>query len=823
MSICTHCGTPFSAADAHEAFCCRGCEFVYELIQNEGLDRFYDLRSSSTVRPARSVPFEAHDFSWLEKRVAEIESKSKPGDAVEGDFSLEGLSCVGCVWLVEKVYLRHPGALEAFAHPATGDLRLRWTAGAGDLPALARELASFGYTLTPFRKSATQGETRQLGIRLGLCGAFAMNAMVFTLPRYVGMPLDFSFAPIFQLIAFLSAMLAMLVGGSYFIRRAWNAVRSRTPHIDMPIALGLILAFAGSLVGWAMSIEGLLYFDFVAMFVFLMLGGRYLQLSAVEKNRNRLQRQRPIPDSVRSPGNSEAILLGDITPGLRFELLPGQSVPVSATLESRAADFSLEWINGEAEPQTFRPGRRLPAGAIHLGLEPVILSADEIWEDSLLARLSSNHRAPIRVPALEKLLKFYLLAVFVIGVTAYFWWLSAGQAAVALQVMISIFVVSCPCALGVALPLADELSGSRMERSGVFIRESLLWARLRRVKTIIFDKTGTLTLERPVLANPAAIEILNVDARLALARLTAGSLHPVSRSLLEALGHQGQSLLRDDVSPEIRDVPGAGRFFEDGRDQWSLGRPGWRPQLGILPVAGGAAHDAELCVNGLPVAHFHFEESLRPDAIAALRVLRERGFRMLILSGDRPEKVRAAAEMLGIPAEDAHSALQPAEKEALVRGIDCHDTLYLGDGANDSLAFNAAWTTGTPVVDRSLLESKADFYFLGHGLRFLPQLLALSKRRQRVVRTAFSFALIYNLTAIAVAIGGHMNPLIAAIIMPLSSAVSLGIVALGLRQTNNLTQKVVLSQKSTYGRGLGSALPRGGHDKRSKSFRAKPV
>ncbi len=803
MSNCTHCGTPFSAVDPQEQFCCRGCEFVHELIQNEGLDRFYDLRSSSTVRPARSVPFEAHDFSWLENQVLEMEAKSKPGDELEGDFSLEGISCVGCVWLVEKIYLRHAGALEAVAHPATGDLRLRWVAGALDLTAVARELASFGYMLTAFRKNASQGETRQLGIRLGLCGAFAMNAMVFTLPRYVGMPTDFSFAPIFQLIAFLSAMLAMLVGGSYFIRRAWNAARSRTPHIDMPIALGLILAFAGSLVGWAMEIEGLLYFDFVAMFVFLMLGGRFLQLSAIEKNRNRLQRQRPIPDHVRSPDHREPVALAAIQPGLRFELLPGQSVPVSATLESCAADFSLEWINGEAEPQTFRPGRPLPAGAIHLGSEPVVLKAGEIWENSLLAKLCSSQRVPIRVPALEKLLKSYLLAVLVIGVAAFFWWFSRGDAASALQVMISVFVVSCPCALGVALPLADELSGSRMERSGVFIRESMLWARLRRVKTIIFDKTGTLTLERPVLANPAAIEILDYDARLALARLSSGSLHPVSRSLLEALGHQGQRLLRDDASPLIHDVAGAGRYFELGGEQWSLGRPGWKPQFGILPGENPAVHDAELCLNGVLVAHFQFEESLRPDAIAALRLLRERGFRMLILSGDRQEKVTAAAEILGIPAGDAHSALQPLEKEALVREIDHHDTLYLGDGANDSLAFNAAWTTGTPVVDRSLLESKADFYFLGHGLRFLPQLLALAKRRQWVVRAAFSFALIYNLTAIAFSIAGHMNPLIAAIIMPLSSAVSLGIVALGLRQTNNLTQKVVL-----FPRTLLCSLPR---------------
>lgn len=793
------------------------------MIQNEGLDRFYDLRSNSTVRPVRSVPFEAHDFSWLEKSITEIEAKSAPGEPVEADFSLEGLSCVGCVWLVEKVYLRQTGALEAGAHPATGHLHLRWTNGKTNLPAFAREIASFGYSLSPFRKSISHGEARQLGVRLGLCGAFAMNAMVFTLPRYVGMPVGFSFASIFQLIAFLSAMLAMLVGGSYFIRRAWVAVKMGTLHIDLPIALGLILAFTGSLIGWAMEIEGLLYFDFVATFVFLMLGGRFLQLSAIEKNRNRLQRQRPVPEMLRSPDRSEPVALADLTTGLRFEISPGQSVPVSSILDSKAGDFSLEWINGEADPHMFQAGRPLPAGAIYLGNEPVILTASETWNDSLLARLTSTHRSPIRVPGLEKLLKFYLLAVLLIGTGGFVWWLNHDSAASALQVMISVFVVSCPCALGVALPFADELAGSLMERSGVFIRESLLWSRLRKVRTIIFDKTGTLTLERPVLANPEMLETLSLDARLALAQLTTGSLHPVSRSLLESLGHEGQRLLRDHPSPEIQDVPGAGRFFEISDVTWSLGRPDWRPGFPLSTDRDRPVHDSELRKNGEPVAHFCFHESLRPDAIAALESLRARHYRLVILSGDRPEKVSAAAKLLGISESDAHASLQPVEKENHVRNLDRHDTLYLGDGANDSLAFNAAWTTGTPVVDRSLLESKADFYFLGHGLRFLPQLLSLAKRRQRVVHFAFAFALIYNLFAIAAALTGHMNPLVAAIIMPLSSAISLGIVGLGLRDSKNIARKVALSADLSYPSAQGNRLPDGDHDQRPKSFRAHPV
>lgn len=778
MATCVHCATPFSAASELEKFCCRGCEYVHDLIHDEGLDRFYDLRSNSTLRPVRSVPFEAKDFTWLETVKVTAETDLPDGAAAEADFSLEGLSCVGCVWLVENLFQKYPGAGEISAHPATGALHIKWTKGEMDLHGFASELADFGYMLSARNDETSRSETRDLAAKLGLCAAFAMNAMVFTLPAYLGMPQDFAFAGIFKLVTFLSATLSMLVGGTYFIKRAWRSTLARTPHIDLPIALGIVFAFAGSLVGWAMGTKGLLYFDFVAMFIFLMLGGRYLQLSAIEKNRNRLKRRRPLPDSVFSPDHAKPLPLSEITPGTQIEIRPGQSVPVASVLNDQAADFSLEWINGEAEPETFRAGRPVPAGAIYLGTEAVILTTSETWQNSLLHRLTSTHRTTGRVTALEKLLKFYLFVIVLLGIAGFVFWLPIAGFSVALQVMISVFVVSCPCALGVALPLADELSGSRMERAGVFIREPLLWSRLRQIKTIIFDKTGTLTLERPVLANPEALEKLNPAARLALARLTHGALHPVSRSLLEALGRSGLAALRETAPIEIEDVPGMGRRFEIDGEKWSLGRPGWSQAI----PAASAIHDAELSLNFQPIALFHFEESLRPDAIHALKHLKQAGNRLVILSGDKPQKVRAAADALGIAAEDAHASLQPGEKEKIVRDLDRHDTLYLGDGANDSLAFNAAFVTGTPVVDRSLLETKSDFFFLGQSLRFLPEMLNLTKRRYRTVASAFSFALLYNACAITAAMLGLMNPLIAAIIMPLSSAISLGIVAIGLRE-----------------------------------------
>ena len=245
MAECAHCCTP---TGSEARFCCKGCEFGYDLIHDEGLDRYYTLRQDSPVKPVRSVPFEAHDFTWLIEKAREIESA--PGKTVEGDFSLDGISWIGCVWLVEKIFLRQPGALEAAAHPATGRVHLGWQSGRTDLAAFAQELVSFAHTLAPRRSGSSASEGGQLGARLGLCGAFMLNAMGFTLPSYLGMPPDFAYSGLFQLIGLLTATLSMLVGGSYFINRAWQAARMKTLHVDLPIALGLLVAFSGSLAGW---------------------------------------------------------------------------------------------------------------------------------------------------------------------------------------------------------------------------------------------------------------------------------------------------------------------------------------------------------------------------------------------------------------------------------------------------------------------------------------------------------------------------------------------------------------------------------------------
>jgi Cu2+-exporting ATPase len=760
------------------------------MLVEQGLEQFYRLKGDRTLAPVRPESLRERDYEWLEQLQAASESRCQPcdGGRASARLSVQGLSCIGCVWLVERVFSRQPGALRVQVDVLHGDVRLEWQAGEFDATAFARELQGFGYLLgTPLDHREQKRERSGLERRMGACGAFAMNAMAFSLPAYFGMPADFPFASWFGLIAAASATLALLVGGSYFVERAWKSLRAGVLHIDTPIALGILAAYAGSLLGWALKIDGLLYFDFVAMFIFLMLTGRWAQQSAVERNRRKLANDTSLPETVRLSGAPDApdATANPVKPllalaaGDRFWIKPGQTLPVTGKLVSLDASVSLEWINGESELQHRREGQMLPAGVLNAGLRELEVEALQGWEDSTLRRLlEARKNGEMRDHALERLLRWYLAVVVVLGFAGAVWWWLAGEGiGRALQVMISVFVVSCPCALGVAAPLAEELASSRAERLGVFVRQLAFWKRLLRVRQVVFDKTGTLTLENPVLVDPDKLALLPSEAKAALRRLVTGNLHPVSRSLFDALG-PGEM-----AEGAVEEVVGDGlRLLSEAGGEWFLGRPGlWAMVPGQEAVVGNA--DVVLSRDGVPQAGFSFEERLRRDSVVEVQSLRQEGLRVCILSGDRESKVEPVAAQLGLARDDWSAGLTPADKAAWVAGHNPEHTLFVGDGANDSLAFDVALCAGSPITGRSFLEQKADFFFLGNSLRFPSALRAVARLHRRAVRRVFGFSVLYNIGAAALGLVGHLNPLLAAILMPLSSLVTLSLVAWTFRRS----------------------------------------
>lgn len=762
-AFCQHCGTPVPDTRG-DGFCCPGCLHVHQMLHEHGLEHFYHLKGGQTLPPVAAQALREQDYEWLEIAGKAAEN-GRPSEAAAAELnvSVQGLSCMACIWLIERVFARL-GGTQIDVSITRGELLLSWQPGQFSVVEFAHELQGFGYLLGVPRADAGPVMDSDLEKRTGLCGAFAMNAMAFSLPAYFGMPADFAFARSFDLVAAASATLALLVGGSYFAQRAWRALQAGVLHIDTPITLGILAAYAGSLIGWLFDERGLKYFDFVAMFIFLMLGGRLVQQMAVARNRRRLLRDPSIPAET---------LLRELRAGASFAVKPGQAVPVAAKLEDAHASISLEWINGESDACTRGSGQLLPSGALNAGTHPLHATALEAWRESTLCRLLEARRgSDARDLRLEKLLRGYLIVVVLAGIIGGFWWWQhTGDWTRAVQVMISVFVVSCPCALGVAVPLADDIAASRAEKHGVFVRSLGLWKKLTRLHQVVFDKTGTLTLENPVLVNADALETLDARAQQALRHLTSGNLHPVSRSLFDALSH-----VQDGMSgTEVTEEPGQGLGFLDADGtRWALSRP------------ADASADAVFMRGGRIIAAFRFREALRAESRVEIAALRQLGLRVQILSGDREEKVAATAAQLMMRRDEWQHSLTPADKAAWLASHEPQHTLYIGDGANDSLAFDAASCAGSPVSGRSFLEHKADFYFLGHSMRFMSRLLGIASLHRRAVRLVFAFSVTYNIATAAVALLGHLSPLWAAILMPLSSAATLSVVALTFRSRAGL-------------------------------------
>ncbi len=774
---CRHCGAPLPDARTESTgFCCAGCAYVFRLVHEHGLESYYHIKEAVTV-PADAAVFQPRDYAWLKaaQQGAEQAAGVRPPELTLG---LQGISCAGCVWLIERLFMQQAGAREIFADAQHGRLRLRWLPGVFSAVEFARKLQAFGYLVGPSGSDEEPAESRALVRRIGLCAAFAMNVMLFTLPVYFGMAHTFAYAPLFGLLSLIFGTLSLLVGGSYFLGRAIRSLQAGVLHIDLPIALGIADAYTGSLYGWLAGRERFVYFDFVSTFILLMLIGRWAQVAAVERNRRRLLHQQPMTPRVRvaaSDGSLRETSPENLKTGQSFLLRSGQTIPVESRLESAEAAFSLASINGEAEPRVFRAGQRVPAGATLVSRNEVRCAAQQGWNESLLAQLlAPGERAGWRHPFLEKIVRGYLIGILAAAVLAGAgWWLATRDVLRAWSVVTAVLVVSCPCAIGLAFPLADEMATVALRRRGVFVRENDLWTRLGRVKKIVFDKTGTLTLETPVLINPAAIDALGIDARAALHALVRDNAHPVSQCLLENLLATGTPM---PLSGQAREVVGCGVML----GPWSLGRAGWNDR-------GPAGAETVLAHDQTPVARFHLVDSARPDARHELARLRTRGFQVFILSGDQPEKVAALAHELDLPAACALGGQSPRAKADWLAAHDHRDTLMLGDGANDSLAFDQAFCRGTPVIHRGLLEQKADFYYLGRGIGGLRALFTVNSFRRRTQQVILFFSIAYNLLAVGLAAAGQMNPLIAAILMPVNSLLTLAIVSLGLRPAFTLT------------------------------------
>ncbi len=766
---CRHCHQPIPPGIDCGPFCCHGCAAVYALLLDQGLTRYYELAGD---RPAPAAnPALGRSLGWLEP-LLEPEGERGAGDLRSLRLDVQGIHCAACVWLIQETFRRRDGGAAVTVNPALGQVALTYRPGRFDPRRWIADVEAFGYRFGPPRKTASRASI-DLPLRLGVTAALTANVMLFSLSFYFGLaPAEGEIFRLFSALSLLLSTAAVLVGGWPFFRSALQGLKRGVLHLDLPIAVGILFVYATSLARMREGRGDLAYFDTLNVFITLMLAGRFVQERALERNRRFLLEDDGAEGLYVRRIEGERLATAPVVrvrAGDRLLVAPGDLVPVDARLLDPAAQVSTDWIHGESEPRAAAAGATVAAGSFNAGREAFHVEALGDFADSPLVALL---RQPPPRPARgarhrrlwDRLARGWVAAVGAFAALGFALWLPQGFDR-GLDVAAALLVVTCPCAIGIAVPLAYELTLHRLRRVGFFVRGEDLLDRLTRVRKILFDKTGTLTLGRLELADPDALARLDAAARDAAYNLAARSAHPASAAVAAALAAAGA---RYDPTARVTERPGQGLEWRRPDGVWRLGRADW-----ALGGTGPAPPDGEsgtaLARDGERVAAFPLREVLRPEARRDLAELARRGYEIWLVSGDAPAKVAALAAALGLPAARALAGQTPEEKAAAVARIDREDTLYLGDGVNDALAFERALAAGTPAIDRPVMPGKSDFFLVGEGLAPLGVALDEAARLRRVVRSLLAASIAYNALAVAAALAGWVSPVVAAVAMPAST------------------------------------------------------
>jgi len=775
-SVCAHCGLPAAAevrTEAGRTYCCTGCATAAAVIRASGLEGFYALPER---RPG-AVHASGRGYAEFDHEAFQTAHRTRrPDGTAEITVYLEGVHCASCVWLVERLPLVVPGAVQAELDVTRGTARLVWDPAQVALSALARALDQLGYPPHPVRGrealQARRAEDRAMLLRIGVAGAIAMNVMAIALAMYAGLfgGIEPAFERYFRWASLALAVPAVLWPGRVFFVSAWTAVRAGRLHMDVPIAVALGV---GLLQGARNTVRdaGPVYFDAVATLILLLLIGRYLQHRAQRRAADAAALLGALaPATARlvdeATGAVRDIPTEAVMPAMLLEVRPGDTLAADGDVIDGSSAIDLALLTGESRPVRVTPGTSVYAGTTNLSAT-LRVRVTQPGAESRLGRLLRDvergigERPPTVLFADRVAGAFIATILALAATTAALWW--GRDPAAAVDHAIALLVVTCPCALAMATPLAFTVAIGRAAARGILIKGGHALEALTVPGTILLDKTGTLTGGRLALVSWDGEEAL----RPLVLAAERESRHPVAEAFRAAWPDVAAAEVecREETLGAGVEVRVAGRVVR-------VGRPSW--------VAPGATPDAAdrtpvwVSVDGVVVGRAAFADPVRPEAASALATLRAQGWRVRILSGDAPPVVAAVAARLGLPADGHEGAATPERKRDVVHAARTAGTVVMvGDGVNDAAAIAAA-TVGVAVrggAEASM--AAADVYLAGGGIGALGALLDGSRRTTRVIRRNMLIALGYNVVAIALAMAGRLDPLAAAVLMPVSSVTAI--------------------------------------------------
>ncbi len=776
---CFHCGDPCAQEHrVHEGrdFCCQGCKAVYELLNEAGLCNYYELQEKPGVKQAAAVDEHRVELFELE------DVRNKLVDFSEGGitrvrFNVPQMHCSSCIWLLENLHRIEPAVLRSRVSFAEKELTVTFREEQLPLPALVKLLRRTGYgpqiTAGPKPKGRL---SNMLLIRVGVAGFIFGNTMMFAIPEYLGADTEAGLKTGFQWLTVLFSIPVVFFLSTDFFRSAWSGIRSRSMNIDQPIALGIVALWTRSLYD-VISGTGPGYFDSLAGLLFFLLVGRWYQAHTYRALRfdRTLEDFLPLVVLRRRGHAEEAVKVADLRAGDRIVVRDQELVPVDGILRQGTGHIDNSFITGEPLPVRKEPGDTIKAGGRQRGAA-IELEVLRTFGQSRLKQLWAEQDTAQERPPMPKLIDAvatrFTLAVLVIAIGAgLFWW--GKDPSKMWTVVTAVLIVACPCALALSMPFTYGHTIRLMGRRGLFLRSTEVVERLSRVDTVVFDKTGTLTAREAHQVHWHGTPLGPHEKDL-VHNLARNSTHPLSAVLAQEYRPTHERLQNPEPrAGHVREQAGQGiRGLVDEVDV-QLGSAAFCGTAD-LPRSGGDAH-VHLAMNGVHRGHFSIRKQARPGIAGAMEAIGTT-FRTALLTGD----TQVDEELASVFANgDVRTGCTPVDKQQAVKRYqeEGRRVAMVGDGLNDAGALAQADVGITVTETSAALTPASDAILDAAALHRMPGFLALSRRAHKIVVASLAVSLCYNVAGVSVAVAGHLTPLFAAILMPLSSVSVVGFVS----------------------------------------------
>jgi Cu2+-exporting ATPase len=736
-AVCAHCGDRLRSGavvgDGKARFCCNGCAAAFQIISGLGMSRFYALRRAAAgdARLLRPETESAIDVAAY--------ARTLPNGRTALDLMVDGLTCAACVWLIESVLAREPGLAAGRVSLGSRRLHLEWTGDTAEGDRFVAAVERLGYRLVPFDPTclaAAEDETgRRLLKALAVAGFASANVMLFSVSLWSGVEMGPMTRDLLHWFSALIALPAIAYAGQPFFRSAWNALRQGRASMDLPISLGVLLVSLMSIVETARGAEHA-YFDGAVMLLFFLLIGRFLDYRARRNARSAVQ------SLLALRGTAVAVLLPNggtitrrpetVTAGQDVIVAAGERIGIDGIIIRGDSELDTSLVTGEASPAPARPGVPVFAGTLNLA-QPLVVRATAVGEGTLLAEIArmmeaAESRRGRFVALADRVSRFYVPVVHLAALATFLVWLFVLHAPwqTALTCAVAVLLVTCPCALGLAVPAVQVIASGHLMRRGILIKNPTALDRLAEIDTVVFDKTGTLT--------EGALDLCDAVDREALAdaaEVAQVSRHPLSVALVRAAREQG---IAPPPASEAVEQPGQGIVCSEIR-------LGSRAFCCITETAPAIGPELWLTRPGKAPACFVFRDRLRGDAADVVAGLKHEGLAVKLRSGDNAEVVDRVADMLGI--EDRSARQTPADKVAALEALrqsGAH-VLMAGDGLNDAPALAAAHVSISPSTAADISQTASDIVFQGARLSPVLEAISCAKRARSVARENIALAL----------------------------------------------------------------------------------